>query len=94
MAPSSLAKLMTAEVVFDQLRQKKISLDTEYIVSEHAWRHGGAPSRTSSMFAPIHSKVAVKDLLYGLIIQSANDVQGPYEAQLAGDFGLLAQPLQ
>jgi D-alanyl-D-alanine carboxypeptidase (penicillin-binding protein 5/6) len=73
MAPSSLAKLMTAEVVFDLLRQKKIALDTEYIVSEYAWRHGGAPSRTSSMFAPIHSKVAVKELLYGLIIQSAND---------------------
>ena len=73
MAPSSLAKLMTADVVFDQLRQKSISLDTEYIVSEYAWRHGGAPSHTSSMFAPIHSKVAVKDLLYGLIIQSAND---------------------
>jgi len=73
MAPSSLAKLMTAEVVFNLLRQKTISLDTEYIVSEYAWRHGGAPSHTSSMFAPIHSKVAVKDLLYGLIIQSAND---------------------
>jgi len=73
MAPSSLAKLMTAELVFNLLRQKTISLDTEYIVSEYAWRHGGAPSHTSSMFAPIHSKVAVKDLLYGLIIQSAND---------------------
>ena len=73
MAPSSLAKLMTAEVVFNLLRQKTISLDTEYIVSEYAWRHGGAPSHTSSMFAPIHSKVAVKDLLYGMIIQSGND---------------------
>jgi D-alanyl-D-alanine carboxypeptidase (penicillin-binding protein 5/6) len=73
MAPSSLAKLMTAEVVFNLLRQKTIALDTEYIVSEYAWRHGGAPSHTSSMFAPIHSKVAVKDLLYGMIIQSAND---------------------
>jgi D-alanyl-D-alanine carboxypeptidase (penicillin-binding protein 5/6) len=73
MAPSSLAKLMTAEVVFNLLRQKSISLDTEFIVSEYAWRHGGAPSHTSSMFAPIHSKVAVKDLLYGMIIQSGND---------------------
>ena len=72
-APSSLAKLMTAEVVFNEIKQGRISLDTEYIVSEYAWRHGGAPSHTSSMFAPIHSKVAVKDLLYGLIIQSGND---------------------
>src|SRR5215475_12321673 len=73
MAPSSLAKLMTAEIVFNLLRQEKITMDTEYIVSEYAWRHGGAPSHTSSMFAPIHSKVAVKDLLYGAIIQSGND---------------------
>ena len=34
---------------------------------------GGAPSRTSSMFVPIHSRVTVDDLLHGVIIQSAND---------------------
>jgi serine-type D-Ala-D-Ala carboxypeptidase (penicillin-binding protein 5/6) len=72
-APANLAKLMTAEVVFDKLKQGLITLDTEYIVSEYAWRHGGAPSHTTSMFAPIHSKVTVKDLLYGLIVQSGND---------------------
>src|SRR5262249_5610145 len=44
-----------------------------FMISEDAWRRGGAPSHTSSMFAPIHSRVAVKDLLYGAIIQSAND---------------------
>jgi D-alanyl-D-alanine carboxypeptidase (penicillin-binding protein 5/6) len=73
MAPSSLAKLMTAEVVFNEIKQGRLALDKEFTVSEYAWRHGGAPSHTSSMFAPIHSKVAVKDLLYGLIIQSGND---------------------
>jgi D-alanyl-D-alanine carboxypeptidase (penicillin-binding protein 5/6) len=73
MAPSSLAKLMTAEVVFNEIKAGRLALDTEYIVSENAWRRGGAPSHTSSMFAPIHSRVAVKDLLYAVIIQSAND---------------------
>ncbi len=72
-APGSLAKLMTAEVVMNELKQGRITLDTEYIVSEYAWRHGGAPSHTESMFAPIHSSVAVKDLLYAVIVQSAND---------------------
>jgi D-alanyl-D-alanine carboxypeptidase (penicillin-binding protein 5/6) len=85
MAPSSLAKLMTAELVFNLLTQKKISLDTEFIVSEYAWRHGGAPSHTSSMFAPIHSKVAVKDLLYGLIIQSGNDAAIALAEGIAGN---------
>ncbi len=72
-APSSLAKLMTAEVVFNEITQGRLSRDEEMMISENAWRRGGAPSRTSSMFAPIYSRVRVEDLLRGLIIQSAND---------------------
>ncbi len=72
-APASLAKLMTQEVVFNEIKQGRLKLTDEFIISENAWRKGGAPSRTSSMFAPIHSRVSVDDLLHGAIIQSAND---------------------
>jgi len=71
--PSSLAKLMTAEVVFNELVEGRVKLDDEFLISEEAWRKGGAPSHTSSMFAVLNSRVAVKDLLYAAIIQSAND---------------------
>jgi serine-type D-Ala-D-Ala carboxypeptidase (penicillin-binding protein 5/6) len=71
--PSSMAKLMTSEVVFNELKQGRITLDTEYLVSEDAWRRGGAPSHTSSMFASIHSKVRVEDLIQGAVVQSGND---------------------
>jgi D-alanyl-D-alanine carboxypeptidase (penicillin-binding protein 5/6) len=71
--PSSMAKLMTTEVVFNELKQGRIKLDTEYLVSEDAWRRGGAPSHTSSMFASIHSKVRVEDLIQGAVVQSGND---------------------
>jgi D-alanyl-D-alanine carboxypeptidase (penicillin-binding protein 5/6) len=71
--PASLSKLMTAEVVFNEIKQGRLKLDDTFIVSENAWRTGGAPSHTSSMFAPIHSKVSVDDLLHGVIIQSGND---------------------
>lgn len=71
--PSSLAKLMTAELVFKALAEGKIKEDAEYLVSENAWRRGGAPSHTSSMFAALHSRVRVKDLIQAVIIQSAND---------------------
>jgi serine-type D-Ala-D-Ala carboxypeptidase (penicillin-binding protein 5/6) len=71
--PASLSKLMTAEVVFNLIKEGKLSPTQEYIVSTNAWRKGGAPSHTSSMFIPIHSKVSVDDLLHGVIIQSAND---------------------
>ena len=73
MAPSNMAKLMTVEVVFHEIKLGHIKLDTEYEVSEYAWRHGGGPAHTSSMFAPLHSRVRVQDLLSSAIIQSGND---------------------
>jgi D-alanyl-D-alanine carboxypeptidase (penicillin-binding protein 5/6) len=72
-APASLSKLMTAEVVFNEIKQGRLKPTDEFIVSTNAWRTGGAPSRTSSMFAPIHSRVAVDDLLHSVVIQSGND---------------------
>jgi serine-type D-Ala-D-Ala carboxypeptidase (penicillin-binding protein 5/6) len=71
--PASMSKLMTQEVVFNEIRQGRLAPTTEFRVSTNAWRRGGAPSRTSTMFMPINSKVAVDDLLHGAIIQSAND---------------------
>jgi D-alanyl-D-alanine carboxypeptidase (penicillin-binding protein 5/6) len=71
--PASLAKLMTAEYVFHQLKEGKISLTDELPVSEYAWRTGGAPSHSSTMYAAIHSKVPVADLLRGMIVESGND---------------------
>ena len=71
--PASLAKLMTAEYVFHELKEGRIKLTDEYPVSENAWRKGGAPSHSSTMFAALNSKVSVDDLLHGMIIQSAND---------------------
>jgi D-alanyl-D-alanine carboxypeptidase (penicillin-binding protein 5/6) len=72
-APASLAKLMTQETVFNEIKEGNVKLDEEFVVSERAWRRGGAPSGGSTMFAPIHSRVKVSDLLQGAIIQSAND---------------------
>src|SRR5271163_1881928 len=72
-APSSMMKLMTAEVVFHAIKQGDIKLTDEYRISENAWRKGGAPSGTSTMFAAINSKISVDDLLHGAIIQSGND---------------------
>ncbi len=71
--PASLAKLMTAEYVFNEIKQGRLNLSDEFPVSENAWRTGGAPSRTSTMFAVLHSRIPVNDLIHGMIIQSAND---------------------
>jgi D-alanyl-D-alanine carboxypeptidase (penicillin-binding protein 5/6) len=72
-APSSMMKLMTAEVVFHAVKQGDIKLSDEYRISENAWRRGGAPAGGSTMFAALNSKVSIDDLLHGAIIQSGND---------------------
>src|SRR5258708_7689107 len=57
--PASLSKLMTTEVVLNELQQGRLKPADEFIVSENAWRKGGAPSHTATMFVPIHRMVAV-----------------------------------
>ena len=76
---------MTAEYVFHELKEGRIKLTDEYTVSENAWRKGGAPSHGSTMFAAIHSKVPVDDLLHGMIIQSGNDACIVLAEGLAGN---------
>lgn len=71
--PASLAKLMTMEVVFNAIEAGRLTLDEEFYVSENAWRTGGAPSRTSTMFAELGSSIRLEDLIQGVIVQSAND---------------------
>ncbi len=68
MAPASMTKLMTAAIVFEQLKQGKITLDTEFAVSEKAWRTGG-----SKMFVLVDTTISVENLLQGIIVQSGND---------------------
>jgi D-alanyl-D-alanine carboxypeptidase (penicillin-binding protein 5/6) len=84
-APSSMMKLMTAEVVFNAIKRGEVKLTDEYRVSENAWRKGGAPSGGSTMFAAIHSKIPVDDLLRGAIIQSGNDACMVLAEALAGN---------
>ena len=72
-SPASLAKLMTMEVVFQALKSGRRTEAEAFPVSENAWRTGGAPSGTSTMFAALKSEVPIIDLVRGTIIQSAND---------------------
>jgi len=72
-APASMTKILTAEMVFDALREGRVTMDTEFKVSEEAWRRGGAKSGSSTMFLELGSSVRVEDLLRGVIIQSGND---------------------
>jgi D-alanyl-D-alanine carboxypeptidase (penicillin-binding protein 5/6) len=90
-APSSMMKLMTAEMVFHAIKQGDVKLTDEYHVSENAWRKGGAPAGGSTMFAAIHSKISVDDLLHGAIIQSGNDACMVLAEGIAGNERIFAE---
>lgn len=82
--PASMSKLLTIALVFDALKSGRLSLDDEFTVSENAWRKGGAPSRTASMFVPINTKASIRDLVQGMIVQSGNDAAIAIAEGIAG----------
>lgn len=92
LAPASIVKLLTAETVFHALKSGEVALETEYLISENTWRRGGAPSGSPAMFAPLKSRVAIRDLLQGLIVSSANDAAlALAEGMLGGEAAFVAR---
>ncbi|MDF1846213.1 MAG: D-alanyl-D-alanine carboxypeptidase [Parvibaculaceae bacterium] len=73
MAPASMTKLMTMTLLFEALKEGRLSLTDTMTVSENAWRRGGAASGSSTMFAEVNSRIPVEDLIRGVIVQSGND---------------------
>ncbi len=82
--PASMSKLMTIAVVFRALKLGQKTLDDEFNMSEHAWRTGGAPSRTSAMMVPLNTRTKISELLRGLIVESGNDAAIALGEGLAG----------
>lgn len=80
LAPASLTKIMTAYVVFKELRDGKIKLDDMVTVSEKAWKTPG-----SRMFIEVGKQVSIEDLLKGMIIQSGNDASVALAEHVAGN---------
>src|SRR5579863_6362844 len=69
--PASLSKMMTAYVVYSNLKSGRLKLDDTLPVSQKAWaKH---KSDESNMFVPLGAQVKVEDLIRGMMIQSGND---------------------
>lgn len=93
MSPASMTKIMTADLVFAALKDGTLSPETEFTVSEDAWRRGGVSSGSSTMFLKVRSKVSVEDLLKGVIIQSGNDACIVLAEGMAGSEDAFAQQM-
>jgi len=69
--PASLTKLMTAYIVFNALKEKRLTLEQELSISKRAWdERKGDPSL---MFIDTTMRPKVDELLRGMIILSGND---------------------
>ncbi len=77
--PASITKLMSAYVIFREIRDGSLALGDEVRISEKAWRTQG-----SRMFVEVNTQVSVADLLKGMIIQSGNDATVALAEQVAG----------
>ncbi len=77
--PASLTKLMTAYVVFSELKSGRLKFEDVARISENAWRMGG-----SKMYINVDSEVKIIDLLRGMIVQSGNDASIALAEHLAG----------
>ncbi|MBO6950163.1 MAG: D-alanyl-D-alanine carboxypeptidase [Rhodospirillales bacterium] len=84
MPPASMSKMMTVYLLFESLKDGRVSLDDKFRVSENAWRTGGAKSGSSTMFLPPNSEVRVEDLIRGIIVQSGGDACIVVAENLAG----------
>ena len=84
MAPASMSKIMTMIMVFEGLKAGRLHFNDEFTISDNAWRHGGAASGGSTMYAVLNSRVRLEDLMQGVIIQSANDACIAIAESIAG----------
>jgi len=77
--PASITKLMSAYVVFNEIRNGTLTLEDKVRISKKAWRTEG-----SRMFVEVNTQVSVADLIRGMIIQSGNDATVALAEQVAG----------
>jgi D-alanyl-D-alanine carboxypeptidase (penicillin-binding protein 5/6) len=92
MAPSSMSKLMTVELLFQRLKDGRLKPDDTLHVSETAWRQGQKDNE-SKMWVAVNSDVRVDDLLKGIIVQSGGDACVVVAEALAGSEPAFAESM-
>ncbi len=90
-APASMSKLMTLAVLFKAIKSGQIKTSDEFLMSENAWRKGGAPSKTAAMMVPVNTKARVDELIQGIAVQSGNDAAMSVAEGISGSEGAFAK---
>lgn len=93
MSPASMSKLMTLTMLFEAIKEGRVALTDTFLISENAWRKGGAASGSSTMFAKVNSRIPVESLIRGIIVQSGNDACIAVAEALAGSEKAFAEEM-
>jgi D-alanyl-D-alanine carboxypeptidase (penicillin-binding protein 5/6) len=84
MPPASMAKMMTAHLLFNELKKGDIKLTDTTKVSEDAWKKWNERQGASMMWVSAGEEVSIEDLIRGIVIQSGNDACTVVAEMLAG----------
>ncbi|MGQ0501780.1 MAG: D-alanyl-D-alanine carboxypeptidase family protein [Panacagrimonas sp.] len=88
--PASITKVLLSYVVYEEIRAGHLKWDDSVLISEKAWRQG-MDSKESRMFLNVGSRVALKDLIDGIVIQSGNDASIAVAEHVAGSEDAFAE---
>jgi len=84
--PASMSKLMTLNMLFEALKDGRVTMQTTFPVSTKAWQMGG-----SKMFVEPADRPTVEDLIHGIIVNSGNDACVVVAEGLAGSEDAFSQ---
>ncbi|MFC4729872.1 D-alanyl-D-alanine carboxypeptidase family protein [Coralloluteibacterium thermophilus] len=89
--PASITKVMTTYVVAAELAAGKVALDDQVLISERAWREGGAGTDGSYSGFDVNTRAPLEEVLKGMVVQSGNDASIALAEHIAGTEEAFAQ---
>ncbi len=84
MAPASITKVMTSYVIAAELAAGRVHANDQVLMSENAWRKGGAGTDGSYSGFPVNSRAPLTDMEKGMVVQSGNDAAIALAEHVAG----------
>ncbi|MFT4198484.1 MAG: D-alanyl-D-alanine carboxypeptidase family protein [Pseudoxanthomonas sp.] len=84
LAPASMTKVMTSYVIAAELKNGKVTRDDQVMMSENAWRKGGAGTDGSYSGFPVNQSARLEDMEKGMVVQSGNDAAIALAEHVAG----------
>lgn len=94
MYPASMSKIVALLLIFKALKSGQIKADDMVMMSQNAWRKGGAVSNTSAMMVPVNTRERLDQMILGIIVQSGNDASIAIAEHMAGSEEAFARQME